>query len=43
VAALSWLQARCSANVATAVAVIAVGMVGFMMLTGRMNGSTARP
>jgi type IV secretion system protein VirB2 len=37
VAALSWLQGTLFGNVATAVAVIAVGMVGFMMLTGRMN------
>lgn len=37
VAALSWLQGTLVGNVATAVAVIAVAMVGFMMLTGRMN------
>lgn len=37
VAALSWLQGTLMGNVATAVAVIAVAMVGFMMLTGRMN------
>ena len=37
VAALDWLQGTLFGNVATAVAVIAVGMVGFMMLTGRMN------
>lgn len=37
VAALSWLQGTLLGNVATAVAVIAVAMVGFMMLTGRMN------
>jgi type IV secretion system protein VirB2 len=37
VAALGWLQGTLFGNVATAVAVIAVGMVGFMMLTGRMN------
>ena len=37
VAALSWLQGTLFGNVATAIAVIAVGMVGFMMLTGRMN------
>ena len=36
-AALSWLQGTLLGNVATAVAVIAVAMVGFMMLTGRMN------
>jgi type IV secretion system protein VirB2 len=37
VAALLWLQGTLLGNVATAVAVIAVAMVGFMMLTGRMN------
>ena len=37
VAALDWLQGTLFGNVATAIAVIAVGMVGFMMLTGRMN------
>jgi type IV secretion system protein VirB2 len=37
VAALSWLQGTLLGNVATTVAVIAVAMVGFMMLTGRMN------
>jgi type IV secretion system protein VirB2 len=37
VAALNWLQGTLFGNVATAIAVIAVGMVGFMMLTGRMN------
>ena len=35
--ALRWLQGTLLGNVATAVAVIAVAMVGFMMLTGRMN------
>jgi type IV secretory pathway VirB2 component (pilin) len=35
--ALAWLQGTLLGNVATAVAVIAVAMVGFMMLTGRMN------
>lgn len=35
--ALSWLRDTLLGNVATAVAVIAVAMVGFMMLTGRMN------
>ena len=35
--ALLWLQGTLLGNVATAVAVIAVAMVGFMMLTGRMN------
>ncbi len=37
VGALGWLQGTLMGNVATAVAVIAVAMVGFMMLTGRMN------
>jgi type IV secretion system protein VirB2 len=37
VAALGWLQGTLLGNVATAVAVIAVAMVGFMMLTGRIN------
>ena len=37
VSALLWLQGTLLGNVATAVAVIAVAMVGFMMLTGRMN------
>lgn len=37
VGALMWLQGTLLGNVATAVAVIAVAMVGFMMLTGRMN------
>ncbi|HVM39017.1 MAG TPA: TrbC/VirB2 family protein [Sphingomicrobium sp.] len=37
VAALMWLQGTLLGNVATAVAVIAVAMVGFMMLTGRVN------
>jgi type IV secretion system protein VirB2 len=37
VSALQWLQGTLLGNVATAVAVIAVAMVGFMMLTGRMN------
>jgi type IV secretory pathway VirB2 component (pilin) len=37
VSALAWLQATLLGQVATAVAVIAVAMVGFMMLTGRMN------
>ncbi len=36
-AALVWLQGTLLGNVATAVAVIAVAMVGFMMLTGRLN------
>lgn len=37
VSALQWLQGTLLGNVATAVAVIAVAMVGFMMLTGRLN------
>lgn len=37
VSALSWLQQTLLGQVATTVAVIAVAMVGFMMLTGRMN------
>jgi len=37
ISALSWLQGTLLGNVATAVAVIAVAMVGFMMLTGRLN------
>jgi type IV secretion system protein VirB2 len=37
VAALSWLQGTLLGHVATTVAVIAVAMVGFMMLTGRLN------
>ena len=35
--ALHWMQGTLLGNVATAVAVIAVAMVGFMMLTGRLN------
>ncbi len=35
--ALLWLQGTLLGNVATAVAVMAVAAVGFMMLTGRMN------
>lgn len=35
--AVSWLQGTLLGNVATAVAVIAVAAVGFMMLTGRVN------
>lgn len=35
--ALSWVQGTLLGHVATAVAVIAVAMVGFMMLTGRIN------
>ena len=37
VSALGWLQQTLLGQVATTVAVIAVAMVGFMMLTGRMN------
>ncbi len=37
VAALAWMQGTLMGNVATAVAVMAVAAVGFMMLTGRMN------
>ncbi len=36
-AALAWIQGTLLGSVATAVAVIAVAGVGFMMLTGRMN------
>lgn len=36
-AAVNWVQGTLLGNVATAVAVIAVAVVGFMMLTGRMN------
>jgi len=35
--ALAWMQGTLLGNVATAVAVMAVAAVGFMMLTGRMN------
>lgn len=35
--AVMWIQGTLLGNVATAVAVIAVAMIGFMMLTGRMN------
>jgi type IV secretory pathway VirB2 component (pilin) len=35
--ALDWIQGTLMGRVATTVAVIAVAMVGFMMLTGRMN------
>jgi type IV secretory pathway VirB2 component (pilin) len=37
VAALGWMQGTLLGTVATAVAVMAVAAVGFMMLTGRMN------
>jgi len=36
-AGVNWLQGSLLGNVATAVAVIAVAAVGFMMLTGRLN------
>ena len=35
--ALAWMQGTLLGNVATAVAVMAVAAVGFMMLTGRIN------
>ena len=35
--ALNWLQSTLLGSVATAVAVMAVAAVGFMMLTGRLN------
>lgn len=35
--AVEWLQGTLLGTVATVVAVIAVAVVGFMMLTGRMN------
>lgn len=35
--AVTWLQGTLLGNVATAIAVIAVAAVGFMMLTGRIN------
>lgn len=37
VSALSWLQGTLLGTIATVVAVIAVAMIGFMMLTGRIN------
>ena len=37
VAALAWMQGTLLGTVATAVAVMAVAAVGFMMLTGRIN------
>ena len=37
VGALHWLQATLLGTAATVVAVIAIAVVGFMMLTGRMN------
>lgn len=35
--AVDWLRGTMFGNVATAVAVIAVGAIGFSMLTGRIN------
>ena len=35
--AVNWVQGTLLGNVATAAAVIAVAVIGFMMLTGRMN------
>jgi len=37
IAALTWVQGTLLGHVATTVAVIAVAMIGFMMLTGRIN------
>jgi type IV secretion system protein VirB2 len=37
VGAVNWLQGTLLGNVATAVAVIAVAAIGFLMLTGRIN------
>lgn len=37
VAAVGWIQGTLLGTVATVIAVIAVAVVGFMMLTGRMN------
>jgi len=36
-ASVQWIQGTLMGNLATSVAVIAVAIVGFMMLTGRMN------
>lgn len=36
-AAVNWVQGTLLGNVATAAAVVAVAVVGFMMLSGRMN------
>ncbi len=36
-AAVNWVQGSLLGNLATAVAVVAVAVVGFMMLSGRMN------
>src|SRR5690606_9896374 len=43
VAALAWLQGTLLGTVATAVAVMAVAAVGFMMLTGRMHWRFGAP
>lgn len=37
IAALEWLQGTLMGSAATALAVMAVAAVGFMMLTGRLN------
>ncbi len=37
VAALQWVQGTLLGNIATSAAVIAVAIVGFLMLTGRME------
>jgi type IV secretion system protein VirB2 len=37
ISAMNWLQGTLLGTVATVAAVIAVAMVGFLMLTGRMN------
>ena len=37
VSALAWMQNTLLGSVATAIAVMAVAAVGFMMLTGRLN------
>src|SRR5260221_7559650 len=37
IAALDWVQGTLLGNLATSAAVIAVAVVGFMMLTGRMD------
>jgi type IV secretion system protein VirB2 len=37
IGAVNWVQGTLLGNVATAAAVIAVAIIGFMMLTGRMN------
>jgi type IV secretory pathway VirB2 component (pilin) len=42
-AGVQWLQGTLMGNVATAVAVMAVAAVGFMMLTAASTGATARP